>query len=90
MTNGADASTNGHAPFLTAEDEIGLAVSQALQTDDSVPDDLEVRSDASAVLQSSMEPLRRPALIVAGVVGLVLVVIIGGGLIGRAMKHSRS
>jgi predicted NBD/HSP70 family sugar kinase len=87
MAHATDPTEYGHAGLLTEADEMSLAQSRARQTDDSVPDTLDVRSDAVAVLQDSMEPLRRPTQAALAALALSLVVIVGGGLLARLMRH---
>ena len=51
MASTSASAGDGHAAFLTKADEMSLAESVAAQTADSVPDTLEVRSDALSVMQ---------------------------------------
>jgi hypothetical protein len=85
-----DSSENGagdgHASFLTRDDEMGLAEAQAMQTDDSVPDTLEVHSDSLSVMQDSVQGLKRPARMIAIGVGVAVAVVIALGVIGRARR----
>ncbi|MBK9739875.1 MAG: hypothetical protein IPO93_10230 [Actinobacteria bacterium] len=87
MTSTDDVSGNGHATFLTEDDEMSLAEAKTLQTEESVPDTLEVRSDAVAVMRDSMAPMRQPLMIAAAVVGVAVAVILVGGILGRALRR---
>ena len=84
MASSVNSAGGGHAPFLTRDDEMGLAEAQATQPADSVPDTLEVHSDSVAVMQESVRGMRRPALLAAAAVGAVVVGIVLLGIIGRA------
>jgi hypothetical protein len=86
MTENTPAAGDGHAGFLTAQDEMSLTDSLAAQTDESQPDTLEVHSDAVAVMQGSMQGLRRPAVIAAVAVGVAVGIVVILGLVGRARR----
>jgi hypothetical protein len=69
--------------FTGQDDEMGLAEAQAQQTDGSIPDTLEVRSDALVIMQDSLESMRPSALLAGAVGSVVALVIVGAALIGR-------
>jgi hypothetical protein len=77
------AGTPASTGFLTEADEMSLAQSRASQTVDSEPDTLEVRDDSLTLLQEQIEPWRRPARVLLGVVAVGLVVLIGAGVLTR-------
>ena len=81
-----ETPTGERASFLTDEDEMSLATSRSMQTDESVPDTLDVRSDAVAVMQSSVAPLRQPAVRIAIAVGVGMALMLAAGLVGRALR----
>ena len=83
----ATSPTPEHGPFVTDEDEISLAESLERETPESVPDTLEVRSDAMSVMQASATPLRKIALasIAALAVGIVVIVLTSAISRGRAV-----
>jgi hypothetical protein len=68
--------------FTGPDDEMGLAEAQAQQTGESIPDTLEVRSDALVIMQDSLESMRPSALLAGVVGGAVALVIVGATLIG--------
>lgn len=86
MASTSGPAGDGHAAFLTADDEMSLADAVAAQTPDSVPDTLEVRSDAMSVMQDSTDSLRAPVRMIATAVGIVLLVIVGGTILNRVMR----
>lgn len=88
MAGNSENAGNGHAAFLTRDDEMSLAEAKAAQTSESIPDTLEVHSDAMSVLQDSTDSMRKPARMIALVVGVGLLVIIGGSILSRVMRSS--
>mgnify|MGYP003588611140 FL=1 len=86
MASTSASAGDGHAAFLTKADEMSLAESVAAQTADSVPDTLEVRSDALSVMQDSTDSMRGPARKAAMAAGIALLVIVGGAILSRAMR----
>jgi len=73
----ANSSPTG---FLTEADEMSLAQSRSLVSDDSATDTLEVRGDSLILLQDELESWRRPvqAILAAAAIGFV-------GLLGAAV-----
>jgi hypothetical protein len=69
-------------------DEMSLADEKSAQTRESDPDTLEVRDDSSAILQGTMNDLRRPLLIAAAVVAMAALVAVGLGVLMRAAKRN--
>jgi hypothetical protein len=69
-------------------DEMSLADETSAQTRESDPDTLEVRDDSSAILQGTMNDLRRPLLIAAAVVAMAALVAVGLGVLMRAAKRN--
>lgn len=67
--------TGHQGTFTTADDEASLATARASQSEGAPPDTLEVRSDALAILQDSVAPVRR-AILVAGTVGIAALVVV--------------
>lgn len=86
MVSTAGSAGDGHAAFLTKADEMSLADSVAAQTADSVPDTLDVRSDAMSVMQDSTDSMRGPARKAAMAAGIALLVIVAGSILSRAMR----
>jgi hypothetical protein len=78
----SEERAGGERTFTTVDDEMGLAEAQAQQTDGSIPDTLEVRSDALVIMQDSLESMRPPALLARVVGGAVALVIVGAALTG--------
>lgn len=77
------ATSPEHGPFVTDKDEISLAESKERETADSVPDTLEVRSDAMSVMQASAPPLRKIALASLAVLALGIVIVVVSGAFSR-------
>lgn len=71
-----ETETSQH-PHLTKKDEMSLADERSAQTRDSDPDTLEVRDDSSAILQGTMNDLRRPLVIGIVVVGTIALLAMG-------------
>lgn len=88
MTRSATETGDGHHRHLTQMDEMSLADEQSAQTRESDPDTLEVRDDSSAILQGTMNDLRRPLLIAIAVVGVVALVAVGLGVLMRKAKRN--
>lgn len=88
MTDGTTATQDSHHRYLTQMDEMSLADEKSAQTRESDPDTLEVRDDSSAILQGTMNDLRRPLLIAAAVVGMAALVAVALGVLKRAAKRS--
>jgi hypothetical protein len=86
MVSNTNGAGDGHASFLTRDDEMGLAEAQTLQTDESVPDTLEVHSDAVSVMQDSVQGLKKPARMIAIGVGVAVAVVIALGILGRTRR----
>ena len=61
--------------------------SQARQEDGALPDTLEVRSDALAILQESIGPMRRPLLIAGAMGGAAVLLMAGASVIGWIRRH---
>lgn len=75
---------NGSGRLLTHADEMSLADGQRAQTEDSLPDTLEVRDDSTSILQGTVGGLRRPLLIAVSIVGAVAVAaVVVGALVRR-------
>jgi hypothetical protein len=83
----ATATQDGHHRYLTQMDEMSLADERSAQTRESEPDTLEVRDDSNAILQATMNDLRRPMLVTVLAVGAVAVVAAGLGALVRAAKR---
>ena len=80
----ADTETgNGHHRYLTQMDEMSLADEKSAQTRDSEPDTLDVSDDSRAILQGTMNDLRRPMLLVAATVGMAVVLGVVLGSLAR-------
>ena len=87
MTNPAAVIDDGHHRYLTHRDEMSLADEQSAQTRDSEPDTLEVSDDSTAILQGTLQDLRRPLLIVTSVVATAALVAWALGMLTRARKR---
>ena len=83
MTTSDTQTGNGHH-HLTQRDEMSLADEKSAQTRESDPDTLEVRDDSRAIVEGTMNDLRRPMLIVAAAVGTVVVLAV---LIGALTRY---
>jgi len=79
-------ANDSRAPFLTAQDEMSLNESLQDQTSESAPDTLEVRTDSLSVLQDSLGSLRRPLVVAAAALGLVVVALAVGGALVRTRR----
>lgn len=82
MADKATEHGNG-TEFAGQADELGLAQERARETVDSLPDTLEVRSDAYSVMEDQVAPLRRPVMTAAIVAAAVVVVLVGVAILRR-------
>ncbi len=69
---------------MSKADELSLAEATAAEPDETVPDDLEVRSDAVMVMNGTLQRLRKPALAVAAGVAITLGAIVALGILSRS------
>lgn len=83
-TQAPDHTPNG---FLTQQDEMSLAQERAAQTDESVPDTLEVRDDSVAILQGTLGGMRRPLLVTVVAVGATVLLAVGVSAVIRLLKQ---
>lgn len=90
MTTPVTALDDGHHRYLTQKDEMSLADEQSSQTSESDPDTLDVSDDSSAILQGTLQDLRRPLLIAAAVVGTVALVAVALGVLTRTLRRAGS
>lgn len=88
MSDTIDAANGEHASLMTEVDEVSLADARSLQTDDSVADTLDVRSDAIGIMQNSTAPFRRPAMLAGAALAAGLAVLIIGGILGRGVRRN--
>jgi hypothetical protein len=75
-------------------DEMSLAEEESAQTPESSPDTLDVGDDSIAILQGTMNDLRRPLLIAGAVAGTAALLAVGLGVLfrmvkGDAVRHAR-
>jgi hypothetical protein len=87
VTAATTASQDSHHRYLTQADDMSLADERSAQTPESEPDTLEVRDDSNAILQATMNDLRRPMLVTVLAVGAVAIVAAGLGALMRAAKR---
>lgn len=87
MTSAATEAGSSQHPYLTQKDEMSLADERSAQTRESDPDTLEVRDDSNAILQGTMNDLRRPLLIAVVVVGTIALLAVGIGALMRRAKR---
>jgi hypothetical protein len=88
MTIPATDTNDGRLRYLTQVDEMSLADEQSAQTGDSDPDTLEVRGDSRAILEGTMNDVRRPLVIAVVVAGTVVLVAVVLGALIRTVKHN--
>ncbi|MDO9484881.1 MAG: hypothetical protein Q7K25_02320 [Actinomycetota bacterium] len=86
MTGPTSVAGNGHSQYFTRVDEMSLSDEQAAQTADADVDELEVRVDSIAIMQGTMNELRRPLLRALVVVGAAGLVIVSTGLIIKRLR----
>ena len=86
MTTPTAETDDGRHRYLSQMDEMSLADEQAAETPESGPDTLEVRDDSMAILQGTMNDLRRPLLIAAAVAGMAALLAVGLGALMRTGK----
>lgn len=60
--------------FLNESDDLSLAGERARQTSDSQPDTLEVRQDSVAILDGTLQRLRRPLIVGLAAAGVTVVI----------------
>jgi hypothetical protein len=89
MTNPNTGSGSSRHRYLTERDEMSLTEEKAAQTRESDPDTLEVGDDSMAILQGTMNDMRRPLLMI---VVVAVTAVLGAAalavLIGAAHKDS--
>ncbi|MDO8308729.1 MAG: hypothetical protein Q7V58_10290 [Actinomycetota bacterium] len=76
-------ATAGHASYATQDDEMSLSAERAAADSSSLPDTLEVRSDALGVMQASMGRVQRPVMVALGAVAVVVGTLVAVGLMRR-------
>lgn len=86
MTSPATETGNGRYRYLSQMDEMSLADAKAAETPESDPDTLEVRDGSMAILQGTMNDLRRPLVIAGTVRGTAVLLAVGLGALIRMVK----
>lgn len=83
MATQSTPAAAGHANYATQDDQMSLSAERAATDGSSVPDTLEVRSDALGVMQASVGRVRRPAKVALGAVAIVVGTLVAVGLMRR-------
>lgn len=83
MATKSTPATAGHASYATQDDEMSLSAEQAAADGSSLPDTLEVRSDALGVMHESMGRVRRPVMVALGVAAIVVGTLVAVGLMRK-------